>query len=92
MYILSSSLEFGFNFMLLFILSSTQETYYAYAEVDYTSYSALAGISDLISRLHARTLTANTQWGELSRSETGEKIKDDFIGDFRDFCEFLNSE
>ncbi|EFN74803.1 Dynein heavy chain 8, axonemal [Camponotus floridanus] len=82
-YRLKSNLEFGIKQLL-------DETYYAYAEVDYTSYSALAGISDLISRLHARTLTANTQWGELSRSETGEKIKDDFIGDFRDFCEFLN--
>ncbi|RLU26152.1 hypothetical protein DMN91_002318 [Ooceraea biroi] len=29
-------------------------------------------------------------WGELSKSETGEKIKDDFIGDFKDFCEFLS--
>ena len=61
-------------------------------EVDPTSQSALAGISDLISRLHARTLTVNTQWGELSKSEAGEKIKDDFIGDFKDFCEFLNSK
>jgi len=59
--------------------------------VDPTSQSALAGISDLISRLHARTLTANTEWGELSKSEAGEKIKDDFIGDFKDFCEFLRS-
>lgn len=74
--------------MLLFM----QETYYAYAEVDPTSKSALAGISDLISRLHVRTLTANTQWGELSKCEIGEKIKDDFIGDFKDFCEFLSSK
>ncbi|XP_018342058.1 PREDICTED: dynein heavy chain 8, axonemal [Trachymyrmex septentrionalis] len=82
-YRLKSNLEFGIKQLL-------DETYYAYAEVDPTSQSALAGISDLISRLHARTLTANTQWGELSKSEVGEKIKDDFIGDFKDFCEFLN--
>lgn len=60
--------------------------------MDHASHSALAAISDLISRLHGRTLIANTQWGELSRSEAGEKIKNDFIGDFRDFCEFLNSK
>ncbi|CAL1673550.1 unnamed protein product [Lasius platythorax] len=82
-YRLKSNLEFGVKQLL-------DETFYAYAEVDHTSHSALAGISDLISRLHARTLTANVQWGELSRSETGDKIKDDFIGDFRDFCEFLS--
>ncbi|XP_029675665.1 LOW QUALITY PROTEIN: dynein heavy chain 8, axonemal-like [Formica exsecta] len=82
-YRLKSNLEFGIKQLL-------DETYYAYAEIDHTSHSALAGISDLISRLHGRTLIANMQWGELSRSETGEKIKDDFIGDFRDFCEFLN--
>ncbi|XP_026831330.1 dynein heavy chain 8, axonemal [Ooceraea biroi] len=82
-YRLKSNLEFGVKQLL-------DETYYAYAEVDSTSKSALAGISDLISRLHVRTLTANTQWGELSKSETGEKIKDDFIGDFKDFCEFLS--
>jgi hypothetical protein len=39
-----------------------------------------------------RTLIANTQWGELSESEAGEKIKDEFIGDFKDFCEFLSSK
>lgn len=39
-----------------------------------------------------RTLIANTQWGELTKSETGERIKDDFIGDFKDFCEFLSSK
>ncbi|XP_018048480.1 PREDICTED: dynein heavy chain 8, axonemal [Atta colombica] len=82
-YRLKSNLEFGIKQLL-------DETYYAYVEVDPTSQSALAGISDLISRLHARTLTVNTQWGELSKSEAGEKIKDDFIGDFKDFCEFLN--
>ncbi|XP_018374249.1 PREDICTED: dynein heavy chain 8, axonemal [Trachymyrmex cornetzi] len=82
-YRLKSNLEFGIKQLL-------DETYYAYAEVDPTSQSALAGISDLISRLHVRTLTANTQWGELLKSEAGEKIKDDFIGDFKDFCEFLN--
>ncbi|KAL0129655.1 hypothetical protein PUN28_001727 [Cardiocondyla obscurior] len=82
-YRLKSNLEFGVKQLF-------DETYYAYAEVDPTSQSALAGISDLISRLHARTLTANMQWGELSKSEAGEKIKDDFIGDFKDFCEFLS--
>ncbi|KAG5338491.1 DYH8 protein, partial [Acromyrmex heyeri] len=82
-YRLKSNSEFGIKQLL-------DETYYAYAEVDPTSQSALAGISDLISRLHARTLTANTQWGELSKSEAGEKIKDDFIGDFKDFCIFLD--
>lgn len=54
--------------------------------------SALAGVSDLISRLHVRTLTVNTQWGELTKSETGEKMKDNFVGDFKDFCEFLSSK
>ncbi|XP_018400014.1 PREDICTED: dynein heavy chain 8, axonemal [Cyphomyrmex costatus] len=82
-YRLKSNMEFGIKQLF-------DETYYAYAEVDPTSQSALAGISDLISRLHARTLTVNTQWGELSKSEAGEKIKDDFIGDFKDFCEFLS--
>ncbi|KAL6445584.1 hypothetical protein ACFW04_000844 [Cataglyphis niger] len=82
-YRLKSNLEFGMKQLL-------DETYYAYAEMDHASHSALAAISDLISRLHGRTLIANTQWGELSRSEAGEKIKNDFIGDFRDFCEFLD--
>ncbi|XP_018316536.1 dynein heavy chain 8, axonemal [Mycetomoellerius zeteki] len=82
-YRLKTNMEFGIKQLL-------DETYYAYAEVDPTSQSALAGISDLISRLHARTLSANTQWGELLKSEAGEKIKDDFISDFKDFCEFLS--
>ncbi|XP_067209496.1 dynein axonemal heavy chain 8 [Linepithema humile] len=82
-YRLKSNLEFGVKHLL-------DETYYAYAEVDPISKSALAAISDLISRLHARTLIVNTQWGELSKSEIGGKIRDDFIGDFKDFCEFLS--
>ncbi|XP_036143732.1 dynein heavy chain 8, axonemal [Monomorium pharaonis] len=82
-YRLKSNMEFGIKQLL-------DETYYAYAEVDPTSRCVLAGISDLISRLHVRTLTANTQWGELSKSEIGEKMKDNFIGNFKDFCEFLS--
>ncbi|XP_014480405.1 PREDICTED: dynein heavy chain 8, axonemal [Dinoponera quadriceps] len=82
-YRLKSNLEFGVKQLL-------DEAYYAYAEVDPTSKSALAGVSDLISRLHVRTLTANTQWGELTKSEAGEKMRDNFIGDFKDFCEFLS--
>jgi len=66
--------------------------YCAYAEVDPVSKCVLPGIFNLISRLHMRTLIANTQWGELSESEVGEKIKDEFIGDFKDFYEFLRSK
>lgn len=85
------SFFFGIS-KIFYILRSMQETYYAYAEVDPVSKNALAAISDLISRLHVRTLIANTQWGELSKSEIGRKIRDDFIGDFKDFCEFLSSK
>ncbi|OAD58895.1 Dynein heavy chain 8, axonemal [Eufriesea mexicana] len=66
------------------------ETYYAYAEVDPLSQSALAALSDLILRLNLPAIIANTAWGELSKSETGEKVINNFICDFRDFCEFLS--
>lgn len=69
-----------------------QETYYAYAEVDPLTRSALAALSDLILRLNLPAIIANTAWGELSKSETGEKVINNFICDFRDFCEFLSSK
>ncbi|EFN77895.1 Dynein heavy chain 8, axonemal [Harpegnathos saltator] len=77
-YRLKSNLEFGVKELL-------DETYYAYAEVDPTSKSALGGVSDLISRLHMRTLTVDTQWGQLTKN-----MRNDFVGDFKDFCEFLS--
>ncbi|XP_043247781.1 dynein axonemal heavy chain 8 [Colletes gigas] len=67
-----------------------EETYYAYAEVDPASPSALAAISELILRLNLPAIVANTMWGELSKNEAGEKVKNNFICDFRDFCEFLS--
>ncbi|XP_024940596.1 dynein heavy chain 8, axonemal [Cephus cinctus] len=67
-----------------------EETYYAYAEVDPATGNALAGISELISRLNERAISVNNQWGELSKTEAGLKIKQNFIGDFKDFCDFLN--
>ncbi|XP_046493196.1 dynein axonemal heavy chain 8 [Neodiprion pinetum] len=67
-----------------------EETYYAYAEVDPISKSALAGISELVSRLNEPAISSNTLWGELNKSEAGQKIKQNFIGDFKDFCEFLS--
>ncbi|XP_076295220.1 dynein heavy chain 8, axonemal kl-3 [Lasioglossum baleicum] len=66
------------------------DTFYAYAEVDPVSQSALAAISELILRLNLPAITANTVWGELSKNEAGEKVKNNFICDFRDFCEFLS--
>ena len=61
-------------------------------EVDPKSKSALSGISDLISRLNEPAISTNVQWGELLKTEAGRKIKDNFIGDFKDFCVFLSSE
>ncbi|KAG7190763.1 hypothetical protein KM043_006835 [Ampulex compressa] len=66
------------------------ETYYAYAEVDPISKNALAGISELISRLNKPAISSNTEWGELSKTEADENLKKKFIGDFVDFCEFLS--
>ncbi|XP_047349425.1 dynein axonemal heavy chain 8 isoform X3 [Vespa velutina] len=67
------------------------ETYYAYAEVDLTSQSPIAAISDLISRLNEPAIKANVQWGELSKTERGFITAKNFIHDFSDFCEFLNT-
>ncbi|CAD1473088.1 unnamed protein product [Heterotrigona itama] len=66
------------------------EAYYAYAEVDPVSQSALAAISDVILRLNLPAIIANKVWGELSKSEAGDKVTNNFICDFRDFCEFLS--
>ncbi|XP_076759064.1 dynein heavy chain 8, axonemal kl-3 [Xylocopa sonorina] len=82
-YRLKSDIDFETKHLL-------EETYYAYAEVDPASQNTLAAISDLILRLNLPAITANTIWGELSKSETGEKVKNNFICDFRDFCEFLS--
>ncbi|CAL7938026.1 unnamed protein product [Xylocopa violacea] len=82
-YRLKSDIDFETKHLL-------EETFYAYAEVDPVSQNALAAISDLILRLNLPAITANTVWGELSKSETGEKVKNNFICDFRDFCEFLS--
>ncbi|KAK9298339.1 hypothetical protein QLX08_008257 [Tetragonisca angustula] len=66
------------------------EAYYAYAEVDPVSQSALAAISDVILRLNLPAIIVNKVWGELSKSEAGDKVINNFICDFRDFCEFLS--
>lgn len=60
--------------------------------MDPTSQSALAAISELILRLNLPAITSNTIWGELSKNEAGEKVKNNFICDFSDFCEFLSSK
>ncbi|KAF7401630.1 hypothetical protein HZH68_007450 [Vespula germanica] len=67
------------------------ETYYAYAELNVTSQSPIAAISDLISRLNEPAIKANVQWGELSKTERGFAMAKNFIHDFRDFCEFLST-
>ena len=61
-------------------------------EVDPVSRCALSAISEFISRLNKPNIIANVQWGELLKSEAGRKIKDNFIGDFIDFCNFLSSK
>ncbi|XP_034179159.2 dynein heavy chain 8, axonemal kl-3 [Osmia lignaria lignaria] len=67
-----------------------EETYYAYAEADPVSQSALAAMSELILRFNLPAITVNTMWGELSKAEAGEKVINNFVCDFRDFCEFLS--
>ncbi|KOX80134.1 Dynein heavy chain 8, axonemal [Melipona quadrifasciata] len=67
-----------------------EEVYYAYAEVDPLSQSALAAISNVILRLNLPAIIVNKAWGELSKSEAGDKVINNFICDFRDFCEFLS--
>ncbi|XP_026672559.1 dynein heavy chain 8, axonemal-like [Ceratina calcarata] len=81
-YRLKSDIDFESKHLL-------EETFYAYAEVDAAS-QALAAISELILRLNLPAIVANTVWGELSKTEAGEKVKNNFICDFRDFCEFLS--
>ncbi|KAI4493643.1 hypothetical protein M0804_001819 [Polistes exclamans] len=83
-YRLRSDIEFETKHLL-------DETYYAYAEVDFTSQSPIAAISDLMSRLNEPAIKANTQWGELSKTERDFKIAKNFIHDFSNFCEFLST-
>nr|XP_031825788.1 dynein heavy chain 8, axonemal [Nomia melanderi] len=82
-YRLKSDIDFETKHLL-------EETFYAYAEVNPISQSALAAISELILRLNLPAITTNTLWGELSKNEAGEKVINNFICDFRDFCEFLS--
>nr|XP_012153549.1 PREDICTED: dynein heavy chain 8, axonemal-like [Megachile rotundata] len=56
-----------------------EETYYAYTEADPISESALAAVSELIVRLNLSAITANTVWGELSKTEAGEKVINNFV-------------
>ncbi|KAI4504021.1 hypothetical protein M0802_000492 [Mischocyttarus mexicanus] len=83
-YRLRSDIEFETKHLL-------DETYYAYAEVDSTSQSPIAAISDLMSRLNEPTIKANIQWGELSKTERDFKMAKNFIHDFSYFCEFLST-
>ncbi|CAK9824517.1 Dynein axonemal heavy chain 8 [Anthophora retusa] len=82
-YRLRSDIEFESKHLL-------EDTFFAYAEVDPLSQSALGAISELILRLNLPAIFANTVWGELSKNEAGEKVKNNFICDFKDFCEFLS--
>ncbi|XP_034939850.1 dynein heavy chain 8, axonemal [Chelonus insularis] len=67
-----------------------EETYYAYLEVDDQCSGTLAGISQLISRLNEPAVQVNTQWGDLLKNRVlGLKIRNNFISDFKDFCNFL---
>ncbi|KAK0165144.1 hypothetical protein PV328_003692, partial [Microctonus aethiopoides] len=84
LYRLRSDIEFNTKNLI-------EETFYAYTEVDADTMSALAGISNLISRLNKPAVEANVQWGDLLKSESGQKIKKNFIGDFKDFCDFLQT-
>ncbi|XP_044594901.1 dynein axonemal heavy chain 8 [Cotesia glomerata] len=67
------------------------ETYYAYMEVEGKYSGALSSISGLISRQNSPALEINKQWGDLPRSQVGAKIRDNFIGDFKDFCQFIQT-
>ncbi|XP_023289105.1 dynein heavy chain 8, axonemal isoform X4 [Orussus abietinus] len=80
-------LRSGINFELKQLL---EETYYAYVEVNPKTGNSLAGISDLICQLNEPAIIFNTQWHELLKSEAGHKTKQNFIGDFKDFSEFLS--
>ncbi|XP_076166225.1 dynein heavy chain 8, axonemal kl-3 [Ptiloglossa arizonensis] len=83
-YRLNSSVDFDIKHIF-------EETYYAYAEVDPISHSALAAVSELILRLNLPAVIANTMWGKLLENEASKKVKNNFICDFRDFCEFLST-
>lgn len=61
-------------------------------EVEGKFSGALSSISGLISRLNAPAIEINKQWGDLLRNQVGTKIKDNFIGDFKDFCQFIQSK
>lgn len=61
-------------------------------EIDPKSENIASKISQLMNRLHKPVLIACTEWGELFKTESGRKMKNDFIGDFKDFCNFLCSK
>lgn len=57
-----------------------------------TSKNVIAAVTGLIARLNEPALELKTQWGDLLSSESGRKIKANFMGDFRLFCEFLQGQ
>ncbi|XP_051153326.1 dynein axonemal heavy chain 8 isoform X1 [Leptopilina boulardi] len=67
-----------------------EETYYAFVEIDPESEKIISEISQLMNRLCKPVLIACSEWGELFKTESGRKMKENFIGDFKDFCKFLN--